>query len=144
MGDFLDPFKKEIENAGNSFDKHIFRWCIENYIPLKQFNEGEIQIIFYENLCTNTQKEVERILSFIGEPFSLEILEQSTRPSALSRKDSAIASGANLIDSWRNDINDKQVERALEICSIFGLEKIYDQSSLPLLSGRAALNAFSA
>jgi len=26
-------------------------WCIENYIPLKQFKRNEILVLFYEDLC---------------------------------------------------------------------------------------------
>lgn len=144
MDDFLNPFKKELENAKNLFDKHIFMWCIENYVPLKQFNEGEILVVFYEDLCIEPQKEIERMFSFIGEKFSSRILEKSTKPSALAQKDSAIVSGNDLISSWRKSISDDQIERAFEILNIFGLQAIYDKSNLPLLSGTKALKVFSA
>ena len=140
MEDFLNPFKKEIESAQNTFDKHIFMWCIENYVPLRQFSGGEVLVIFYEYLCTNPQKEIENILSFIGEDFSSEMIEQSTKPSSLSRKDSPICSRSDLVNSWRKSISNKQTERAMEICSIFGLQKIYDKSGFPLLSGKEALS----
>ena len=144
MEDFLNPFKKEIESVDNIFDKHIFMWCIENYIPLKQFTDGEIQVIFYEHLCTNPQKEIENISSFIGKDFSSAMLEQSIKPSALSREDSAICSGTDLVTSWKKSISHKQTKRAMEICSTFGLQEIYDESGFPLLSGREALSVFPA
>ena len=144
MDDFLNPFKKELEDTHDPFDKHIFMWCIENYIPLKQFSEGEILVVFYENLCRNPQDEIEKIMLFIGEKFSLEMLRNVKKPSALSRKDSAVISNTSLVDSWRKSISEEQTERTSEILSIFGLQVIYDKSSLPLLSGQESLNLFSA
>lgn len=143
LDDFLNPFKKQIESAVDSFDKQIFFWCIENYVPLKQFSEGEIHVIFYEKLCTSPQQEIEELLMFVGEPLSPRVFNMLQKPSALSRKDSAIRSGSNLIDSWRKDITNAQAARAIEILSLFGLQAIYGESSLPLLSGRDALNLFS-
>lgn len=143
MNDHLDPFRQELESAKILFDKHIFMWCVENYVPLKQFNKGEIIVVFYEDLCTNPQKEIERIFAFIKEDFSSSLLERFTKPSALAQKDSAIISGTDLIGTWRKSISDKQIQRASEILGIFGLQAIYDQSSFPLLSGDAALEVFS-
>lgn len=143
MDDFLNPFKKELEDAHDLFDKHIFMWCVENYIPLKQFSEGEILVVFYENLCRDPQNEIEKIMLFIGENFSLEILRNIRKPSMLSRKDSAVVSSASLVDTWRKNISDEQIEKASEILSIFGLQVIYDKSSFPLLSGQESLNVFS-
>ncbi len=143
MEDFLNPFKKDLENAKDLFDKHIYMWCIENYVPLKQFKEEEILVVFYEDICKNPKTEIERIFSFIGEDFSSTMVEKAKKPSALSQKDSAVVSGTDLVSSWRKSISDDQVERAFEILSKFGLQKIYDKSNLPLVSGQEALEVFS-
>ena len=143
MSDFLNPFKKELEDAHDPFDKHIFTWCIENYVPLKQFNEGETLVVFYENLCGRPQDEIESIMLFMGERFSLKILSLINKPSALSQKDSAVNAGGDLINAWRENISERQAERAYEILSLFGLQNIYGKGSLPLVTGREALNIFS-
>ncbi len=144
MEDFLNPFKEKLENAKDKdlFDKQIYMWCIENYVPLKQFNKGEILVVFYEDICTNPETEIEKIFSFIGEDFSSKTIEKTKEPSALSQQDSAIISGNNLVGSWRKNISDDQIERAFEILSIFGLQKIYDKNNLPLMSGPDALKMF--
>ena len=144
--DYLRPFKDAIEAAANMdmFDKHIFMWCIENYIPLKQFNQGEIFVVFYENLCRNPQKEINDITSFIGVQFSTRALEVAAIPSSLSRKDSVIFSGTNLIDAWRNDINEKQISRAVAILQIFGMQTLYGEGNVPLVNGKDAMKALVA
>ena len=50
MEDFLRPFKKGLENAADPF-KSIFSCGVENYVPLRQFKEGELLVIFYEDIC---------------------------------------------------------------------------------------------
>jgi hypothetical protein len=139
--DFLNPFREDIENAGDQFEKHIFSWCIENYIPLGQFSRGDILLLFYENLCTRPHEEIKSIFSFIGDNFSSKSLNLIHRPSALSRKESAINTGADLIDSWRKNINADMIKRALRICTLFGMNALYGESSLPLLDGDEALKA---
>lgn len=143
MLDFLNPFQKEIESATTPFDKHVFMWCIENYVPLRQFSENEILVLFYEHLCINPQEEARRLFSFIGASSLPRSLNYAEKPSALSRKESAIVAGADLVDSWREHISAKQIARAKEICSIFGMQAIYAEDSRPLLSGNSALSAIS-
>ena len=65
------------------------------------------------------------------------------KPSGRIRKDSAIVTGTNLIDTWRKHITDKQIARAIEILTLFGLDKIYTEGSLPLVRGEEALGLFS-
>jgi len=142
MEDFLDPFKSELQDAKTVFDKHIFMWCIENYVPLKQFSDGELLVVFYENICTQTEQEMQRLCSFIGQRFSPASVDKSSIPSALSRKQCAINSGDDLVSSWRKSISDDQIERAVEILGIFGLQNIYNENDYPLLSGSEALRLF--
>ena len=142
--DFLSPFQKELENAKDPFDKHIFMWCVENYIPLKQFNKHEILVVFYEHLCTGPEQQVERVMPFIGNTFSSDMLDKILKPSAQSRKDSAIVSGVDLVSSWRASVSDERVKRAIDILKIFGLQDVYNEGDMPLLDGTKALEVFSA
>lgn len=144
MKDFLEPFKEEMKKAKTIFDRHMFMWCVENYVPLKQFKEGEILVLFYEDLCRQPEQEIKKIFSYIGEDFTSSILESSAKPSALSLSDSAINSKGDPLNSWRKNISAAQIQRAVEILSIFGLQKIYNRSSLPLVNATEALNLFSA
>ncbi len=141
--DFLYELRNEIQGATEIFDKHIFMWCIENYVPLKQFKGGEIHVVFYESLCVNPHEELNRLFAFIGKEMTAEVYRKLGKASVMSRRDSPILSGGNLTSSWRKGIGDKQIGRALEILALFGLDKIYGSGDLPLLSGKDVLRAFS-
>ncbi len=133
--DFLHPFISAIENATSDFERYVFAWCIENYVPLKQFSPGEIHPVFYENLCTNPEQEIKKLFSFLHKEYKTETLDAAENPSALARKgESAIFTGESLVESWKRQVTDEQIQRAIEILSMFGLQKIYAEDPMPLIS----------
>ena len=131
MTDFVNPFREEIEKAQTRFEEFIFRWCIQNYVPLKQFKRGEVHLIFYEEFCEKPESEISRLFSFLGKSYDETVFANLRKPSPVSRGESAIISGGSLIDGWREQITDEQIHRAVEILSLFGLDKIYSQDSMP-------------
>ncbi len=135
MQDFLEPFRDIMENAQTLFEKHIIMWCIDNYIPLKQFRDGGIHLAFYEDFCTHPEREIDRLFRFTGESYDDSIFDVVRRPSALSRRDSAIHLGLSLTESWRKGISEDQALQAAGILRTFGLDYLYNETSLPLISG---------
>jgi len=142
VNDYLEPFRNHIQKSEDIFDNHIFLWCIENYIPLTQFSENQILVTFYETICENTQSEAERIFSFLGRSLPESILEKAAKPSTLSREWSAVVNGSDSINSWRKNISHMQIKRAVDILQIFGMDRIYNETSIPLVSGQEVLNLF--
>lgn len=135
MQDFLNPFKAEMEAAQTKFEIIIFRWCIQNYVPLKQFKRNDIHIVFYEHFCENPKAEIDDLFSFLGKSYDEKVYKQLKKPSAVSREDSAIISGSDLVNSWRDHISADQIQRTIEILSLFGLDKIYSAASMPNIDG---------
>lgn len=129
--DFLEPFRENIEDAKSEFAKHVFFWCMQYYVPLKQFKHGEIHLCFYENFCENPQEEIARLFGFLGKEFDERVLYNLRTPSLMSQKDSAIVKGTSLIDSWREDVTAQDLQNALDILSLFSLTKIYSGDSMP-------------
>jgi hypothetical protein len=143
MEDFINPFASEIENAKTTYEKHIFMWCIENYVPINQFTDGQIHLAFYENFCINPEREVERLFSFLNENYEEKIFDTVNLPSAFTRKESAIRKGESLIGGWKKQLTNEQVRRAMEILGIFGLQNLYSEEPFPLVNDeRNALAKF--
>jgi hypothetical protein len=129
--DFLGPFKENIENVRSEFERQIFFWCMQYYVPLKQFKRGEIHLCFYESFCENPREEIQRLFSFLGKKFDEKVLCNLRTPSSLTRKDSAIVKGTSLIDSWRKHVSAQDLKNTLKILKLFGLERIYSGDSMP-------------
>ena len=116
------------------FEKHVISWCIENYVPLRQFAAHELHVLFYEHLHTNPGVEVERLFEFIGQSYDDAVLRFTSKPSALARPDSAIVMGGDVTGDWKNFIDDKQTAQALEILRRFDLHRLYSEDPMPLPS----------
>ncbi|MDQ3794624.1 MAG: sulfotransferase [Actinomycetota bacterium] len=132
--DFLGPVEAEIRAARDDFERHVFLWCIENYVPLRQFGPGEIHLAFYENFLARPKDEIRRLFAFLSESFDGRVYRALRRPSPLSRKDESPS-----VDAWRRCVTDSQLERAVEILALFGLDTVYGARAMPDPSGARAL-----
>ncbi len=131
--DFLLPMEAEIRAARDDFERHLFLWCIDNYVPLKQLGPGEIHLVFYENLLANPEEELRSLFGFLGDDPDCRVHARLAHPSALSRKNAPVPS----VDGWR--VSATQLERTGEILSLFGLDGIYAEGPMPDPSAAYAL-----
>ncbi len=127
--DFLLPVEAEIRAARSTFERHVFSWCIENYVPLRQLGPGEIQLSFYENFLAHPEGEIPRLFIFLGEDFDDRVYRRARRP-----KDEKAS-----IDAWRRSVTGSQLERTVEILALFGLDRVYGEGAMPDPSGAHAL-----
>jgi hypothetical protein len=128
--DFLGPVETEIRAARNALERHIFSWCIDNYVPLRQFGPGEIHLAFYENFVVYPEDEIRRLFAFLSEDFDGCVYRTLRRPSPLSRKGESPS-----VDAWRRCVTDSQLERVVEVLGLFGLDRVYGERALPDPSG---------
>lgn len=132
LGDYLGPFETLLHTAQTDFEKHILLWCVENYVPLRQFNHAEAYIALYENLCLEPDLEYGKLFAFLNLQLAAEHRAAFFRPSAMSSETSAVLRGGSLVDSWRKNVTDAQLETAIKILKAFGLNQIYGGDSMPL------------
>jgi len=135
VGDFLLSMEEEIRAAGDDFERHLFLWCIDNYVPLKQFGRGGIHLTFYENLLVNPEQELQSLFDFLGEDLDDHVFDILRRPSPLSRKDVPAPS----VDGWRVRVGARRLRRTTEILNLFGLDRVYGEGSMPDPSGARAM-----
>jgi Sulfotransferase family len=133
--DFLLPMETEIRAAQGDFERHLFVWCIDNYVPLMQFRPEEVHLTFYENLLAHPDVELQSLFASLGEDFDERVYGRLRRRSPLSRKD---APGASL-EGWRTRVSSQQLERAGEILRLFGLDHLYGVGAMPDPAGAYAL-----
>ncbi len=133
--DFLLPFQDEIKRAESDFERFIFRWCIQNYIPLRQLapdiQRGEVHVVFYENLCDDPAREMQKLFAFLGKPYRDRVLAQVDVPSPVSRLQSAVVSGDDLLTKWQRSVATEDIARAEEILALFGLDALYTGAPRP-------------
>jgi Sulfotransferase family len=132
--DFLLSVEAEVREARGAFERHVFSWCIENYVPLRQFGAGEIHLSFYENFLVHPEDEVRRLFAFLGEDLDRRVWRALSRPSPLSLRGMSPS-----VDAWRSSVSDSELERAMEILGLFGLDRVYGEGAMPDPSGAHAM-----
>lgn len=137
MEDHLQPFREEIERASTDFEKHVFQWCIENYVPLRQLSGGDVHLAFYERFCEAPGEEVDRMFTFLNLEYDKRIFSWLGLgiPSMTTRAGSPVRSGKNLTSGWTEEFNAAQVQRAVDILGLFGLDRIYAREPMPNIDG---------
>jgi hypothetical protein len=133
--DFLLPVEAEIRAARDDFERHLFLWCIDNYVPLRQFARGEIHLVYYEDLLENPEDGLRSLFGFLGEDMDDRVYGRLGRPSSLSRRGAPLPS----VDGWRAHVSARQLERACEILALFGLDRVYGEGPMPDRSGAYSL-----
>lgn len=134
MRDHLEPFREQIERAafeGDAWDRHLMMWCIENVVPLRELRPGDTHVMFYERFCEDFDTECDALFRYLGRGVPAGIDRSRRQHSAHFRRDSAILRGTSLIDDWQSRVNTHQVDRALAMLDLFGLNHLYNEKALP-------------
>jgi hypothetical protein len=125
--DFLLPMEAEIRAARDAFERHLFLWCIDNYVPLKQFGPQDVHLTFYERLLARPEAELQSLFTFLGEDLDDRVYRRLRRPSPLSGKKEPGPS----TEGWRTRVSAHQLERSMEILGLFGLDSLYGEGAMP-------------
>jgi hypothetical protein len=132
VNDFLLDKLALINTLTSSFERQIYLWCIENYVPLKTLTKDDACIVSYEQFCLQPEQESKRLLHCVGKKYDERVRKVIQKPSKVSEKHSAINTGDNLINTWQKDISGEECKKAIKILSFFGFDEYYNENPLPL------------
>lgn len=86
-----------------------------------------MHVVFYEYLCLEPRNGIDRLFSFLGKTYDPEVFRVINKSSPLARKESAVRTSSSVIDEWRKHVTEGQLERAIDILRVFGLDKVYSE-----------------
>ncbi|HEY7981889.1 MAG TPA: sulfotransferase [Candidatus Eremiobacteraceae bacterium] len=142
VDDFLAPMIPPLKRIDDPFAMHVAQWCIENFVPLRQFAAGEIHVAFYEDFRSDPRREIARLFAFIGRPLTDDAFARLARPSSMAWESAAgIALGGARSDGWKAHVSGDDAKRALEILHLFALDRLYSVGAEPLIQSREILPA---
>lgn len=136
MADHLQPFEGLIKSTSGFFEKQVMTWSIVHYVPLQKLKASDVCLVFYEELVTNPERELERISSKINAAsaqtgFGRDLIATIRKPSRVSHPDSPVNRGGDLLSSWKDEVRAYEMRRGLEILHAFGLDEIYSDALMP-------------
>jgi hypothetical protein len=143
--DYLAPFVEHIERAlsfsEQSLERNVFFWCVENYVPLRQFRAGEMHVAFYENFVTEPEREAQRLFQYLNKAYEPRVLDALETPSSQTRADSSVLQKDNKLERWRRTFSAEQIAWTLDTLQLFGLDRIYTDALVPQIENDKVLRA---
>ena len=144
----LAPYRSVIETHAKSddpFERHVLRWCLENYVPVHRLAPGSLHVVFYENILENPEVELARLGRYLEGFAEGGWVLPSQRPEAWDQPSRANYRGTPALDvetrlrAWQEEVTPTAVAVALEIVAAFGLDRLYGAGIRPLLEPDAVL-----
>jgi hypothetical protein len=131
LEDHLEPFRSAVAAYRSDSERRVIQWCVENYVPLVQFaGRRDVVVVFYERLVADLEGELRCLGSKLGLRGSRISPERASRPSVTTYRAEGFETAA-AIDDWRRTLPPAEIQRALEIVSIFGLDALYGADPMP-------------
>ncbi len=111
----------------------IFQYCIMYHVPARQLNSGEVYQLFYENLLTDFDGELGKLISFTGGSPDRALegsdAKKTSRTNYLRRD---FSNGkASVLDQWKTIFTGAQIDSANHLLSEFSLNELYDKDGRP-------------
>lgn len=148
--DFLWPFADVLQAAETEFQQRLAVWCIQNYVPLRQFAPEQIYVAFYEKFCQDPLSEIPKLFAFYGrradEDTVSKIVRNIGKPSSTyheRQKNPQAIKGGRQIGGWIKRATKEQLRQTDEMLRAFGLNDIYSSSD-PMPNDLAVRNRMSA
>jgi hypothetical protein len=148
----LAPFGDAIVEQsahGSPFQKHILRWCLENYIPVNGLAPESAHVVFYENVVEDPEGELSRLGRYLDGFSHGGWHMDSARPPAVdlpsraNYRDTPVLAADARLRAWRDEVPEDDIAAALELVRLFGLDRIYDSDVRPLIGPEAVLTGKS-
>lgn len=130
----LMPFKVAINDFYKNTDyivRSILFWCIFNYVPLKQFKKGDVELVLYEEFLLNPETSVSNLRQNLGlkNPIMGRVsMDKIERPSVVTSKKGNFRDN---VSSWKSKITPLQLEKCLEVLKLFGMHQFYNDNGIP-------------
>jgi hypothetical protein len=125
-------------------EQRLAVWCVQNYVPLRQFAAGEIHIMFYETMCVDPAAELRRLYVYLGQDLDEKKLARAQsrlrQPSSTIHRDvKTFPDGWDVVSRWQNEATSDDVAAAQRMLGAFGLDTIYGAGPMPNVDASQAL-----
>lgn len=129
--DFLSSKLPVIRGATTDEQKHAIVWSVSNLVPLEQFRDDGLKVVFYEDLLLRPESEIPALFEALNLPFGPSVYRYLHRASMKAVRDSAVIGGRDAITGWRRFLSEQQINNILDVVRAFGLDHLYGNADTP-------------
>ena len=130
VDDYLTPYLPLIQSARTPVQRQAIMWCLENVVALNQMPEQTWTVVTYEQLVTNPDRQIRRVLNAVDVAATPLLARAIRRNSVVTRPDSPILSGNSPITEWQNSLTSREISDIVAIVADFDID-IYDRDPMP-------------
>jgi hypothetical protein len=136
--------------APDLFYRHVLRWCMENLVAISQLPPASVHVILYEELVENPAGELRRLAQYLkgfkagNWAFDPTVMPPTDRPSRSNYLGTPVLPPRQRLQLWQQTVPLHGIEQAVALLREFGLDRIYDSSSRPLVPADCVLQSHSA
>jgi hypothetical protein len=138
----LRPFAATIaeHTDGDLFHRHVLRWCMENFVPVRLLAPGLVCVVFYEDLVEDPGRELARLSTFLHRytagrwALATDLPSALDRPSRTNYRDTPLMTAPDRLASWLGDVPVERLRSAMAIVGAFGLDTVYGMGPKPLVA----------
>ena len=107
---------------------------------LKEFSEGQLYPIFYEELLSEPKKILPLLFDFLKQPYCESLMLNKIRIHSKSVRSNQTISPP--IFQWEEGLDSELLKKGIEILKQFGMHEVYQSQSKPLISPSGLLMLF--
>lgn len=129
-----DAVSESLEQLQSFFEIQVANWSVIHSVLFQQFQEDDYLLLFYENLCHHPERELARVMRFLGrdEQAVMKALTRIDNVSKFTTKDDFRKRGRKNVTAWIDELSEEDLEGGMRILRQFSLDKLYDNQQLPV------------
>lgn len=139
LADHLHPFEDLIRKTSREGDyilRQLAIWSVIHYVPLRQFQPGQIAVTFYEDLLLDPEREISRISRLMNDDTASARTHKLSRsvinkPSRVTDPGSRLPTRRSDLSDWKNALPARRIDAGFEILERFGLIELYGDNATP-------------
>jgi hypothetical protein len=115
----------------SGFLSNLLFWAIENAVALRAARRSGALLLFYEELCLQPEREIQRIAEHLGVAFPARVSRRLDKSSWSSDRRVGTLPAEEKVSRWMRTTSDAQIELIGDVLAACGLAGLYGRDPLP-------------
>jgi hypothetical protein len=113
--------------GGSTVARLAVSWCLDNVMMLKNAKQSNFIFVHYENIVTNPEPELEKILKHINREDCIDRIGQELAIESMDSKK------AEFLMGWKSALSEQDINEIRSVLKAFKLDHYYDfETGAPL------------
>lgn len=134
LGYAIEKLLIEAKKRNNFIEIQFINWCLGNLIPLQDFSQEKLHLLFYEDIKEMPTDELFKLKKFLGDRFSFvtddvnrEVFDSPSRVVSNAHR----VEHENSFKYWQGLFGAEEFEIGMSVLNLFEMDKLYSSNGKP-------------